>query len=111
MRIEKRYRRGKELGKEQIMKFIFPQNYKFNTKIFGLIDYQTAIINVLWGGLVYILINLIFKSLTIKIFLFIVFSFPMFIFSIVGVNGENIISVVIYMSKFIIKRKILFYNK
>ena len=26
-------------------------------------------------------------------------------------NGENIINVVIYMSKFIIKRKLLFYNK
>lgn len=93
------------------MKFIFPQNYKFNTKIFGLIDYQTALINVLWDGIVYVLVNLIFKSLTFKIFLFIVLSFPMLIFSIVGVNGENIISVVIYMSKFIIKRKILFYNK
>ena len=92
-------------------KFIFPQNYKFNTKIFGLIDYQTAIINVLWGGIVYVLINLIFRSLSIKIFLFIVFVFPMLIFSVVGVNGENLINVVIYMSKFIIKRKLLFYNK
>ena len=93
------------------MKFIFPQNYKFNTKILGLIDYQTAILNVVWGGLVFLIINFIFNSLNIKIFLFIVLVFPVFIFSIVGINGENVISVIIYLSKFIIKPKLLFYSK
>ena len=34
----------------EFLKFIFPQNYKFSTKIFGLIDYQTAILNCIWGG-------------------------------------------------------------
>ncbi len=93
------------------MKFIFPQNYKFNTKILGIIDYQTAILNLIWDGLVFLIINLIFKSLNIKIFLFIVFCFPIFIFSIIGINGDNLINVMIYMSKFIIKPKLLFYSK
>ena len=93
------------------MKFIFPQNYKFNTKILGLIDYQTAILNLVWGGLIFLIINFIFNSINIKIFLFIVLVFPMLIFSIVGINGENVISVIIYMSKFIIKPKLLLYNK
>lgn len=93
------------------MKFIFPQNYKFNTKLFGLMDYQTAIINLIWGGIVFLIINTIFKNLTLKICLFIIAMFPMLIFSIVGINGENLISVVIYMSKFIIKPKLLFYSK
>ena len=57
------------------MKFIFPQNYKFNTKILGIIDYQTAILNLIWDGLVFLIINFIFKSLNIKIFLFIVLLF------------------------------------
>ena len=39
------------------MKFIFPQNYKFNKKILGLIDYQTAILNTIWGGIVFLIIN------------------------------------------------------
>ena len=93
------------------MKFIFPQNYKFNTKILGLIDYQTAILNVVWGGLVFIIINFLFSSLNIKIFLFITLVFPVLIFSVVGIDGENIINVIIYMSKFIIKPKLLFYSK
>ena len=93
------------------MKFIFPQNYKFNTKILGLIDYQTAILNLIWGGLVFLIINFIFNSLNIKIFLFIVLVFPMLIFSAVGINGENVISVIIYMLKFLIRPKLLFYSK
>ena len=93
------------------MKFIFPQNYKFRTKIFGLIDYQTAILNFIWDGLIFLILNIMFKSLNIKIFLFIIMVFPMLIFSIIGINGDNLINVVIYMSKFIIKPKILYYSK
>ena len=93
------------------MKFIIPQNYKFNTKILGLIDYQTAILNVIWGGIIIFILNLLFTSLNIKIFLFIVLVFPMLIFSIVGINGENVINVIIYMSKFILRPKLLFYGK
>ncbi len=91
--------------------FIFPQNYKFKTKIFGLIDYQTAVFNTIWFGLVYIILNIFFQSINIKIFLFIIFSFPMLLFSIVGINGENLIIVAVYMSKFIIKQKLYLYNK
>ena len=29
------------------MKFIFPQNYNFKSKLFGVIDYSTAIFNVI----------------------------------------------------------------
>ena len=54
---------------------------------------------------------MIFRSLNIKIFLFIIFSFPMLIFSIIGINGDNLINVIIYMSKFIIKPKLLLYSK
>lgn len=95
----------------EFLKFIFPQNYKFSTKIFGLIDCQTAILNCIWGGGIFLIINTLFKNINIKIFLFISFVFPILIFSIVGVNGEKIIDVIIYMSKFIIKPKLLFYDK
>ena len=52
------------------MKFIFPQNYDFKNKILGIIDYSTAFINLLWDALIFILINLFFQNLTIKIFIF-----------------------------------------
>ena len=93
------------------MKFIFPQNYKFNKKIFGFLDAQTAVVSALWGGFIYLIVNVVFKSLYIKIFLFIVTVFPVVIFSIVGFNGENIINVATYMIKYVLKYKIIIYNK
>ena len=97
--------------KEKIVKFIFPQNYKFNTKLFGILDTQTAVVGAVWAGIIYLVVNFMFKSLYIKIFSFIVTVFPIVIFSIVGFNGENIINVAIYMIKFIMRRRIMFYGK
>ena len=93
------------------MKFIFPQNYNFKNKIFGVLDYTTAIINILWCSLVFILINIFLTSLNIKIFLFIILCFPLLLLSLSGFNGENILYVFSYMFKFINKQKIYFYNK
>ena len=93
------------------MKFIFPQNYNYSYKIFGLIDYKNGILIAIWSGLIFLLVNLIFRSLNIKIFLFIIFVLPIAIFSVVGINGENIIDTTFYMSKFILRQKILFYSK
>lgn len=91
------------------MKFIFPQNYKFNNKILGIIDYSTAIVNVVWYILVFGLVNILFNSLKIKTFVFILLCFPFFLISVIGFNHENIISVVRYTIKFFKNRKIYFY--
>ena len=93
------------------MKFIFPQNYDFKNKLFGIIDYSTAFVNLLWYGIVFILINLIFKDLTLKIFIFIVLFFPLLLFSFAGFNGENILYVFSYITHFIIKPKLFLYKK
>ena len=93
------------------MKFIFPQNYDFSSKIFGIIEYSSAIFDLVWGVIVYGIINLLFTSLNIKIFLFIVLVFPVFIFSVVGINGENILYVMQYFIKYIIKQKVFLYDK
>ena len=93
------------------MKFIFPQNYNFSSKILGIIDYGTAILNLIWGVIVFGLINIFNISLTIKIFLFIVLVFPIFLISVVGFYGENIIFVFSYLFKYIIKPKVLLYKK
>lgn len=93
------------------MKFIFPQNYTFKNKIFGFIDYSVAIINLVWvimiGGLLYICI----QDINIKVIVFILLCFPVFLLSISGIHGENIIYVFIYMFKFLIKQKLFFYAK
>lgn len=93
------------------MKFIFPQNYNYNYKILGLVDYKNGLVIAIWSGLIFLVINFFLKSINIKIFLFIILVFPIVIFSVVGVNGESIIDMSIYMSKFILRQKIYFYSK
>ena len=93
------------------MKFIFPQNYNYNYKIFGLIDYKSGVFVLIWSGLIFLIINILLNKFSIKIFLFIILVFPIVIFSIVGVNGDNIIDTTIYVSKFILRQKIYFYSK
>lgn len=93
------------------MKFIFPQNYNFNSKLFGFIDYSTAIVNVIWIAFVFCIVNLIFSNLNIKIFLFIILTFPVILFSIIGFNHENILYVIFYISKYIKSPKVYLYKK
>lgn len=93
------------------MKFIFPQNYNFNNKILGFIDYSTAILNIVWCILIFIILNIFFNSINIKIFLFITLSLPLILFSILGFNGENITYFLIYIFKYIFKTKIYFFKK
>lgn len=93
------------------MKFIFPRNYNFKNKIFGLIDYSTAIVNIIWNVFVFCLSNLIFKSINAKIFLFIILSMPLLLFSIIGFNHENILYVFSYLIKYMQRPKIYLYEK
>ena len=92
------------------MKFIFPQNYNFKSKFLGFIDYSTAILNVLWGAFIFCILNIIFTSIKIKIFLFIILCLPVFIFSFVGFNHENIIYVLLYILKYINSPKVYLYK-
>lgn len=93
------------------MKFIIPQNYDLNPKILGIIDYPSAVLDVTWGGIIFILLKIIHRTISFKIFLFTISVLPLIIFSIVGVNGENIIYVIKYMTKYIINPKVLLYEK
>lgn len=93
------------------MKFIFPRNYDFKTKLFGVFDYSTIIINIIFDLFVFSISNLIFNNINIKIFICISLCFPLFILSIVGLNNENIFSVLIYILKYFLKPKLYLYNK
>jgi len=92
------------------MKFIFPQNYNFKNKLFGLIDYSTAIVNIIWWIFIFCLVNIFFTKFKLKLFLFISLSFPLFLFSIVGFNHENILYVCYYILKFYNNKKIYIYK-
>lgn len=92
------------------MKFIFPQNYNFKSKLFGIIDYSTIFLNLFWDFFVFIFTNF-FNNLNIKIFIFFILCFPLFLFSISGFNGENIFYVLTYIIKFILKQKLILFSK
>ena len=92
------------------MKFVFPQNYNFKSKLFGTIDYNIIFINLIWDLFVFLIISF-FNNLNVKIFLFFVLCFPLFLFSFLGFNGESITYVFAYIFNFIFKDKLLFFNK
>lgn len=93
------------------MKFIFPQNFYFKNKLFGFIDYSTLFLNIFWDAFIFCLLDLIFKNISIKISCFIIFCFPLFLFSIIGFNHENFIYVLTYLFKYIFSKKLYFYKK
>ena len=92
------------------MKFIFPQNYNFKNKLFGVIDYSTIFLNLIWDLFIFIFINF-FDNLNIKISLFFIFCFPLLLFSFSGFNGESIIYVIKYIFNFLFKQKLIFFKK
>ena len=93
------------------MKFIIPQNYSFKSKIFGIMDYSTAFLNIFWYITVFFTVNLILKNWNIKIFLLISLCFPVTLFSIVGFNGEPVVYVFKYIIKYLISPKLYLYKK
>lgn len=92
------------------MRFIIPQNYNFSSKLFGFIDYSTAILNIVWYVFIFCIINFIFSSLFLKIFIFIILCFPVLLFSLIGFNHENILYVIVYILKFAFSQKIYLYK-
>ena len=93
------------------MHFIFPKNYDFKSKLLGIIDYSTAILDLIIGVVIYLLVNLIFENINLKIYVFTSLFFPVLLISILGINKENIISIVIYMFKFFKNQNIYLYKK
>lgn len=93
------------------MKFIFPQNYNFNSKLFGLLDYPTAILNFSWWFIIFIVTKLFISELLIKIIFFIITCFPLLLISLFGFHQENIIFVLRYLFVFFKSTKIYLYKK
>ena len=93
------------------MKFIFPQNYNFNSKLLGCIDYSTVILNIIWGLIVFLLVHFLIPNATIKICIFIILFLPFALFSIIGFNHERIIYIIKYLYKYFSSPKVYLYKK
>lgn len=93
------------------MKFIFPKNYDFKSKLFGVFDYFTIIIDIIYSLFVFSVCNLIFNDIYIKIFIIISLCFPIILLSIFGLNNENVFLVLLYILKYFLRPKLYLYNK
>ena len=93
------------------MHFVIPQNYNFRSRLFGLFDYPTLIFNVVWFVFLFAISNLCFADVEVKIVFCTILYLPVFIFSFIGVRGENLFAVVFSVCSFVKNRKVLFYSK
>lgn len=93
------------------MKFIFPQNYRFHAKLFGIIDYSTAIFNIVIWIIYFALTHLFLTDISVKMIGFVTICFPLFLLSIIGFQHENLLYIFIYCFLFFKNRKIYLYRK
>ncbi len=92
------------------MKFLFPENYNFKNKLFGILDYPTAIFNIVYFFLLLSFFNLIIKNINLKIFLLVLFYSPILFFSILTLNNESFLRVMAYILKYFFNPKVYLYK-
>ena len=89
--------------------YIFPKNYNFKNKILGVLDYPTAIFNLVILFLLYKFI-FIFKIKPIsKLVLIIIFYMPVLLITI-NHNEENVLFSIYYVIKFLFSTKLYIYK-
>ncbi len=93
------------------MHFIIPKNYKLKSKLLGLMDYQTAILNGVWAGLLGIITNVLLQTFTSKLYVFVGLYVPFLLFSILHASSESLLSVLFYIVKFYKNQKIFLFQK
>lgn len=91
------------------MKFIIPKNYNYHLKILGLIDYPTAIFNLLVLGLLWLLLSPLFPNILRKTAIVIILYLPLLLITIVESQNESPIYRIYYILKFFVKPKIYLY--
>ena len=93
------------------MHFIFPKNYNFRGKLLGLIDYWSAIINLIWSVFVFFVLYIMPIPFTTKLFVFVLLCFPLILIGILNFNNETIIYIFSYVFKYLKNQKLYLYNK
>lgn len=93
------------------MHFIIPKNYKFKNKIFGIVDYPTAIVNLVLDVVIYFILKNLNINISTKIFIFTTLSFPVLLLTMIGFNNESPIYTFSYIVKFILKQKVYLFRK
>lgn len=93
------------------MRFIFPKNYKYRAKIFGFIDYITAIVDAFIGLVLFWILKIFIKKFSTRLYVFVIVFIPIILFTVFIADGENIISYLVRIIKFIKRRGVYLYGK
>jgi len=91
--------------------FIFPMNYKKKEKFLGFIDYKCLLVIAILGAGMFFILKNIQISLTIKVTLFICIVGFFSILILIGVNGENMVSFLYFVFKYLVNEKVYVYSK
>ena len=90
--------------------YIIPHNYNFKSKLFGIIDYPTAIFNIAFIVILIFVLKLLPFTLLTKSIILIVLYLPLFLISVFGFYSESFLFVFIYIFKYLITPKVYIYK-
>lgn len=93
------------------MQFIFPKNYRYNNKILGVLDYNTAIFDTIFFIMIYLILSIFISHIYYKTIIFIIICLPLLLFSVIGFYNENFLYVLKYIIVFFISNKIYIFKK
>ena len=91
------------------MKYIIPENYDYKNKLFGILDYKSAIFILVFIIIVWKFFSLFIKSIITLISFMIIICLPIILLIFYNSTNENLINILYYFIKFLIKPKIYFY--
>lgn len=92
------------------MIYIFPKNYEYKEKLFGIISYSTLIIHLIWIFIIYSIVKKANIQIIYKINILTLLEFPLMIYTYLKKEDELAYRI-IYILKFIVKKKIYIYKK
>ena len=91
--------------------FVFPMNYKKKEKFLGFIDYKCVVVIFVFAFLIFSILKDLELNITVKVSVFIVVVGFFSVFILIGVNGENMLSFLYFMLKYLLKEKVYVYRK
>lgn len=91
--------------------FIFPMNYKKKEKFLGFVDYKTLIVIGIIAFFCWWLLKNIELKMTIKVSIFIIVVGFFSVLIMIGINGENMLDFLYFVSKYLMHEKVYVYRR
>lgn len=95
----------------KMSKYIFPLNYKYSEKLFGIIEYKILLPLSIYGAFLLIILSSISIDFFFSCSIFIILFFPPLLLSINTINGETIFNFIFAIIIFQKNSKVYLYKK